>query len=82
LTTVRVLHVDAFSARPGMGNPAGVLLDADGLGEATMQAIAHAVGFNETAFVLPCGATRPGTSASAAPAAWCVRWRSRCPASG
>ena len=53
MTTVRVLHVDAFSARPGMGNPAGVLLDADGLGEATMQAIAHAVGFNETAFVLP-----------------------------
>lgn len=36
-----------------MGNPAGVLLDADGLGEAAMQAIAHAVGFNETAFVLP-----------------------------
>jgi len=36
-----------------MGNPAGVLLDADGLGEAAMQAIAHAVGFNETAFALP-----------------------------
>jgi PhzF family phenazine biosynthesis protein len=53
LTTARVLHVDAFAARPGMGNPAGVLLDADGLGEAAMQAIAHAVGFNETAFVLP-----------------------------
>ena len=51
----RVLHVDAFSARPGMGNPAGVLLDADGLRPAAMQAIAHAVGFNETAFVLPSG---------------------------
>jgi PhzF family phenazine biosynthesis protein len=36
-----------------MGNPAGVLLDADGLSPAAMQAIAHAVGFNETAFVLP-----------------------------
>ncbi len=53
MTTARVLHVDAFSARPGLGNPAGVLLDADGLGEAAMQAIARAVGFNETAFVLP-----------------------------
>lgn len=49
----RVLHLDAFSARPGLGNPAGVVLDADGLSETAMQAIAHAVGFNETAFVLP-----------------------------
>jgi len=49
----RVLHFDAFSARPGMGNPAGVVLDADGLSDAAMQAIARAVGFNETAFVLP-----------------------------
>jgi PhzF family phenazine biosynthesis protein len=36
-----------------MGNPAGVLLDADGLADSAMQAIARAVGFNETAFVLP-----------------------------
>ncbi len=49
----RVLHFDAFAPRPGMGNPAGVVLDADGLSDATMQAIARAVGFNETAFVLP-----------------------------
>ncbi len=52
MTAARVVHVDAFAARPGMGNPAGVLLDADGLGDPAMQAIAHAVGFNETAFVL------------------------------
>ena len=50
---VRVLHVDAFSARPGMGNPAGVLLHAETLGEGVMQAVAQAVGFTETAFVLP-----------------------------
>ena len=50
---VRVLHVDAFAPRPGMGNPAGVVLDADGLSDAAMQAIARAVGFSETAFVLP-----------------------------
>ena len=49
----RVLHYDAFAPRPGMGNPAGVVLDADGLSDAAMLAIARAVGFNETAFVLP-----------------------------
>ncbi|HEX9748666.1 MAG TPA: PhzF family phenazine biosynthesis isomerase [Methylomirabilota bacterium] len=49
----RVLHFDAFAPRPGMGNPAGVVLDSDGLSDTTMQAIARAVGFNETAFVLP-----------------------------
>jgi PhzF family phenazine biosynthesis protein len=49
----RVLHLDAFAARAGQGNPAGVLLDAECLGEAAMQAVARAVGFNETAFVLP-----------------------------
>lgn len=49
----RVLHVDAFSARPGMGNPAGVVLDAKALSAAAMQDLARAVGFNETAFVQP-----------------------------
>jgi PhzF family phenazine biosynthesis protein len=49
----RVLHLDAFAARAGLGNPAGVLLDAERLGESAMQAVARAVGFNETAFVLP-----------------------------
>ncbi len=49
----RVLHYDAFAPRPGMGNPAGVVLDAHELSDAAMQAIARAVGFNETAFVLP-----------------------------
>lgn len=53
MTRVPVWHVDAFSSRPGLGNPAGVVLDASGLGDAAMQAIARAVGFNETAFVLP-----------------------------
>jgi PhzF family phenazine biosynthesis protein len=49
----RVYHYEAFSARPGKGNPAGVVLDGKGLSEATMQATAKQVGFNETAFVLP-----------------------------
>ena len=49
----RVLHFDAFADRPGMGNPAGVMLDAKELSAPAMQAIARVVGFNETAFVLP-----------------------------
>ena len=40
MTTARVLHVDAFSTQPGLGNPAGVLLDADGLGEAAIREMA------------------------------------------
>jgi trans-2,3-dihydro-3-hydroxyanthranilate isomerase len=50
---IRVLHVEAFSHQPGMGNPAGVVLDAGCLDEARMQEIARAVGFSETVFVLP-----------------------------
>ncbi|MEO2014135.1 MAG: PhzF family phenazine biosynthesis isomerase [Fuerstiella sp.] len=50
---VRVHHYDAFSLTPHKGNPAGVVLEADGLSDSTMQAIALKVGFNETAFVLP-----------------------------
>ena len=49
----RVRHVDALADRPGMGNPARVLLDAHKLRDAAMPAMARAVGFNETAFVLP-----------------------------
>ncbi|HEY4233991.1 MAG TPA: PhzF family phenazine biosynthesis isomerase [Lacipirellulaceae bacterium] len=49
----RVHHYEAFSPEPGKGNPAGVVLDAQGLSDVTMQMIAKQVGFNETAFVLP-----------------------------
>ena len=49
----RVLHFDTFSARPGMANPAGVVLDAGNLTARAMQTVARAVGFNGTAFVLP-----------------------------
>ena len=47
----KVVHIDAFSDTPGMGNPAGVVLGADHLRGLDMQAIAKAVGFNETVFV-------------------------------
>lgn len=50
---VKVYTVQAFSDRPDGGNPAGVVLAADHLTEAKMQAIAAEVGYSETAFVLP-----------------------------
>lgn len=48
-----VLHYSAFTRGGAGGNPAGVVLDATGLTDAEMQAIAAEVGYSETAFVLP-----------------------------
>ena len=52
MRTINVSHYDAFTNKPNMGNPAGIVLDADGLTEEEMQRIAEKVGFNETTFVL------------------------------
>lgn len=49
---VKVYHYDAFSDKPNMGNPAGVVLHADKLLDDEMQNIAYKVGFNETAFLM------------------------------
>lgn len=46
-----ILRFSAFAATPEGGNPAGVVLDADDLGDAEMQRIATEVGYSETAFV-------------------------------
>jgi PhzF family phenazine biosynthesis protein len=46
-----VLRYAAFTTDPAGGNPAGVVLDARGLDDAAMQAIATEVGYSETAFV-------------------------------
>ncbi len=46
-----VLRYTAFTTDPAGGNPAGVVLDARGLDDAAMQAIAADVGYSETAFV-------------------------------
>ena len=51
MTAPTVLRLAAFTDRPEGGNPAGVVLDAAGLGDADMQAIAADVGYSETAFV-------------------------------
>ncbi|OOZ82939.1 isomerase [Bacillus cereus] len=52
MKTINVFHYDAFTNKPNMGNPAGIVLDADGLTEEEMQRIAEKVGYNETTFVL------------------------------
>ncbi|MFD1828370.1 PhzF family phenazine biosynthesis protein [Streptomyces desertarenae] len=56
-----VLRYTAFSSDPDGGNPAGVVLDADGLDEAAMLAVAAEVGYSETAFVTapPAGLGAP-----------------------
>ncbi|HTJ40238.1 MAG TPA: PhzF family phenazine biosynthesis isomerase [Dactylosporangium sp.] len=48
---MEILRYSAFTDDPAGGNPAGVVLDADGLDEASMQRIAADVGYSETAFL-------------------------------
>ncbi|QGH33311.1 PhzF family phenazine biosynthesis isomerase [Gracilibacillus salitolerans] len=50
MKSIKVYHYDAFSKKPGKGNPAGVVLNGDELSAEEMQEIAFKVGFNETAF--------------------------------
>ncbi|PEE40829.1 PhzF family phenazine biosynthesis protein [Bacillus pseudomycoides] len=52
MKAVNVFHYDAFSNKPNMGNPAGLVIDAERLTDDEMQLIAEKVGFNETSFVL------------------------------
>lgn len=49
----RYVQVDVFADRPGAGNPLAVVLDADGLRDDEMQAIAKWTRLPETTFVLP-----------------------------
>jgi PhzF family phenazine biosynthesis protein len=56
----RYLQLDVFADRPGAGNPLGVVLDADGLDDGAMQAIARWTRLPETTFVFP--ATREDAS--------------------
>lgn len=55
---INIKQVDAFTDIPLMGNPAGVVLNAHGLTDQQMQAIAREMAVSETAFVLP--AAHPG----------------------
>lgn len=53
MTHRRYVQVDVFADRPGAGNPLAVVLDAQGLGDADMQAIARWTRLPETTFVFP-----------------------------
>jgi trans-2,3-dihydro-3-hydroxyanthranilate isomerase len=57
MKTYRIKIVDAFTKKPFAGNPAGVVLDANGLTDVQMQLIARELNLSETAFILP--ATSP-----------------------
>ncbi|NUS60600.1 MAG: PhzF family phenazine biosynthesis protein, partial [Lysobacter sp.] len=49
----RYMQVDVFADRPGAGNPLAVVLDAEGLDDAAMQAIARWTRLPETTFLFP-----------------------------
>lgn len=53
MRSVEVLKVDAFTRRPFRGNPAGVILDAEGLKDKEMLQLARELTLSETAFILP-----------------------------
>ncbi|MBC7339898.1 MAG: PhzF family phenazine biosynthesis protein [Firmicutes bacterium] len=63
---IEVWQVDAFTAEPFGGNPAGVVPDARGLGAGLMQKIAREMNLSETAFVLPAAGARSGGHATGA----------------
>ncbi|MFJ6852037.1 PhzF family phenazine biosynthesis protein [Streptomyces sp. NPDC091271] len=50
-TATDVLRYTAFSTDPDGGNPAGVVLDASGLDDAAMLAVAAELGYSESAFL-------------------------------
>ncbi|KGM54490.1 phenazine biosynthesis protein PhzF family [Lysobacter daejeonensis GH1-9] len=60
MTLRHYVQLDVFADRPGAGNPLAVVLDAEGLDDATMQAIARWTRLPETTFVFP--PTQPGAS--------------------
>ena len=53
MTRRRYKQVDVFADRPGAGNPLAIVLDAEGLGDEDMQAIARWTRLPETTFVFP-----------------------------
>ncbi|MCG8566259.1 MAG: PhzF family phenazine biosynthesis isomerase [Desulfobacterales bacterium] len=53
MTEYKLYQVDAFTQTRFSGNPAGVVLDARGLEDAQMQAIAREMNNSETAFLFP-----------------------------
>lgn len=60
-----VLRYAAFPAGDAGGNPAGVVLDARGMTDEQMLAVAEQVGFSETAFLFPSESAGVGTTSTA-----------------
>ena len=60
MTVRRYMQLDVFADRPGAGNPLAVVLDAEGLDDDAMQAIARWTRLPETTFVF--APTAPGAS--------------------
>ena len=54
----RFVTLDVFTERRLAGNPLAVVLDAEGLDTAAMQAVAREFNLSETVFVLPSGEAR------------------------
>ncbi len=57
MTARRYVQLDVFADRPGAGNPLAVVLDAEGLDDAKMQAIARWTRLPETTFVFAATAS-------------------------
>lgn len=53
MKTYQIKLVDAFTKKQFSGNPAGVVLNAEGLRDEQMQLIAREINASETAFILP-----------------------------
>jgi PhzF family phenazine biosynthesis protein len=49
----RFIQLDVFSSKPLLGNPLAVVVDGEGLDDATMQAFARWANLSETTFLLP-----------------------------
>ncbi len=62
---ISVKQVDAFTDTPLTGNPAGVILDASGLTDPQMEALAREMAVPVTAFILP-----PSTAAAHSRIRW------------
>ena len=54
----RIYQVDSFTKERLAGNPAGVVVNADGLSDLQMQKIARELNNSETAFIFEQGNTR------------------------
>ena len=48
---IHIVQIDAFTSQPFGGNPAAVVLDAHGISDAQMQAIAREMNLSQTAFL-------------------------------